>query len=179
MAKISFDRIAKYQMIGFAVAAVSIGFIITIISTLILTVVGVVSAIYVLRFALQNSSSAPYASLIASILNTVQIQIFNYIYAELSIKLTNYENHRTDTEYEDAMIVKSFAFQFINSYASFFFLAFIASYLSKSNNQVGTNFRGQCGAPTCMTPLHEHLLIPLNLLASLEYQLIINSLISW
>ena len=36
---------------------------------------------------------------------------------------------RTDTKFEDSMIGKIFMFQFVNSYASFFFLAFVAKYL--------------------------------------------------
>lgn len=35
----------------------------------------------------------------------------------------------TETEFEDSMIMKLFFFQFINSYASFFFLAFVAEYV--------------------------------------------------
>lgn len=31
---------------------------------------------------------------------------------------------RTETEYEDALILKSFSFQFFNSYTSIFYLAF-------------------------------------------------------
>lgn len=34
------------------------------------------------------------------------------------------ENHRTQTRYDDALIIKLFAFQFANSYASCFYIAF-------------------------------------------------------
>ncbi len=34
------------------------------------------------------------------------------------------EMHRTQTEYEDALIVKSFLFQFVNFYSSIFYIAF-------------------------------------------------------
>ena len=34
------------------------------------------------------------------------------------------ENHRTQTQYDDALIIKLFAFQFANSYASCFYIAF-------------------------------------------------------
>ncbi len=37
---------------------------------------------------------------------------------------------RTETEFVDSLILKIFFFQFINSYASFFFLAFIAENVS-------------------------------------------------
>jgi anoctamin-10/anoctamin-7 len=63
--------------------------------------------------------------IIASLLNAVQIQIFNFLYGEISIKLNDIENHRTDTEYEDNLILKTFMFQFVNSYASLFYIAFL------------------------------------------------------
>ena len=34
------------------------------------------------------------------------------------------ENHRTQTQYDDALIIKLFAFQFTNSYSSLFYIAF-------------------------------------------------------
>jgi hypothetical protein len=34
------------------------------------------------------------------------------------------ENHRTQTSHDDALIVKLFAFQFVNSYASLYYIAF-------------------------------------------------------
>lgn len=77
---------------------------------------------------------------------------------EIAVALTNAENHRTDTQYEDSMIVKLFVFQFVNSYSSFFFLAFIAQNL-ESSKDVPSNFQGQCGAPNCMEPLSINLAI--------------------
>lgn len=34
------------------------------------------------------------------------------------------ENHRTQSQYNDALIIKLFAFQFTNAYASLFYTAF-------------------------------------------------------
>ena len=34
------------------------------------------------------------------------------------------ENHRTQTQYNDSLIVKLFAFQFVNTYTSLFYIAF-------------------------------------------------------
>ena len=48
---------------------------------------------------------------------------------------------RTDTQYEDSMIVKVFVFLFINSYASFYYLAFIAELV------------GDCPVQGCMYTL--------------------------
>lgn len=39
--------------------------------------------------------------------------------------LLDFENHRTSTQYEDALISKLFGFTFCNSYGGFFYLAFV------------------------------------------------------
>lgn len=129
----------------------------SVIGTFITLVMGVVAAIYVLRFSLQSDLGAG-ASTLASVLNTIQITIFNYIYQRVAIYLTDCENHRTDTMYEDSMIIKLFLFQFVNSYASFFFLAFIASNLDRPSD-VTDDYQGQCGAKNCMEPLATNLAI--------------------
>ena len=123
----------------------------SIISLFIMLIIGVVASIYILRFAIQPSVGT-YASIIASVINAMQIQIFNYIYQILVLKLTNGENQRTDTDYKDSVIVKLFLFQFVNSYASFFFLAFIASSLPPEKG-TDPSYLGQCGYKNCMQPL--------------------------
>jgi hypothetical protein len=131
----------------------------SIVTTFIMIVIGVVAAIYVLRFSLQQRAiTNPYSSLVASILNAIQIQVFNLIYQRIVVILTDNENHRTDTLYEDSMIVKLFIFQFINSYSSFFFLAFIATYLQKPSG-ASSEMVGQCAAPNCMEPIAINLAI--------------------
>lgn len=61
----------------------------------------------------------------------------NAVYSDMAISLTDRENHRTDTEYEDSLIAKLFAFQFVNSYASFFYVAYI-------KNLAGDPCEGTC-----------------------------------
>jgi len=58
-------------------------------------------------------------------LNAVQIMILNIVYRGVADFLNDWENHRTDSEYENNLITKVFLFQFVNSYASFFIIAFI------------------------------------------------------
>lgn len=129
----------------------------TAIYTFIFLVIGVVAGIYYMRYTLQPKIGS-YASTVASILNAVQIQVFNMIYQFMANKLTAAENHKTDTAFEDSMITKTFLFQFINSYSSFFFLAFIASYLDKPDG-VPSSYVGECGSSTCMEPLAINLAI--------------------
>lgn len=55
---------------------------------------------------------------------------------------------RTETNYEDSMILKAFFFQFVNCYACFFYLAFVAGPV------------GDCGEDgDCMKPLALNLAI--------------------
>ena len=95
-------------------------------------VVGAVVSIYLVRYQLTKSKDAQVknnAGTVASILNAVQIQVANAIYSFIANALSEQENHRTATQFEDSMITKIFLFQFINSYASFFYLAFIAQHM--------------------------------------------------
>ena len=55
----------------------------------------------------------------------VQIQVLNILTAKIASILTAYENHRTDIEYEDALIAKTFIFQFVNSFAALVYVAFV------------------------------------------------------
>ena len=47
------------------------------------------------------------------------------VYGHFAAKLNNLENYRTETEFEDALIVKSFLFRFFNAYTSLFYIAFV------------------------------------------------------
>lgn len=77
-------------------------------------------------------------SIITALLNAVQIQILNAIYNFIAIRLTDYENHRTNTEYEDSLIAKTFIFQFVNSFASLFYIAFVKPYIPDLDPCVGS-----------------------------------------
>ncbi len=110
-----------------------------------------VISIYLVRNALSKEMGTS-AQTVASILNAGQIQVFNFLFQFLAAVLTDRENLRTDTQYEDAMIAKLFVFQFVNSYASFFYIAFIAKY-QPSQPSAKENWQGDCGAEDCMRPL--------------------------
>lgn len=62
--------------------------------------------------------------------NAVMIFIFDIIYKLVSKYGNEWENHRTDQDYQNAMIMKSFIFKFVNSFASLFYLSMIRPYLN-------------------------------------------------
>merc|ERR1712070_396604 len=47
-----------------------------------------------------------FSATCASFMNTAQIMIFKYLYSFISKWLNDFENHKTQTEYEDSMITK-------------------------------------------------------------------------
>src|SRR5690554_3240474 len=95
-----------------------------VIAAMVALVVGIVAGIYVLRIVMARTDKT-MGSVIASVLNAVQIQVMNFAYGVVADALTDRENHRTDTQYEDSLIAKLFLFQFVNSYASLFYVAFV------------------------------------------------------
>ena len=56
--------------------------------------------------------------------------MFGTLYKGLARKLNEWENHRTESDYIDALVIKTFCFQFVNSYATLFYIAFFKSGLS-------------------------------------------------
>ena len=47
--------------------------------------------------------------------------------------LNDFENHRTETEYEDNLIFKIFTFKVINSYSAIIYLGFVKPFLTNTS----------------------------------------------
>ena len=60
----------------------------------------------------------------AGLLNALQIGVGNMLYGTVAMRLTDWENHRTQSDWERLLVTKTFLFRFINSYFSFFYIAF-------------------------------------------------------
>jgi anoctamin-10/anoctamin-7 len=110
------------------------------ISGMVLAVVIVLCGIFGFRYwATQRSgdeSVEAFGPIAASVANALQIQVLGTLYKTVAEKMNERENHRTDSEYENALIAKQFLFQFCNSYAALFYIAFV-------KEQIGD----KCGAP--------------------------------
>ena len=61
-------------------------------------------------------------------LNGIQIKVMNFIYYEIAIYLNNWENHFSLTEKNNSLSLKLILFDFMNSYSSLFYIAFIKPY---------------------------------------------------
>uniref|UniRef100_A0A1I8HHK0 Anoctamin n=1 Tax=Macrostomum lignano TaxID=282301 RepID=A0A1I8HHK0_9PLAT len=71
-----------------------------------------------------SSSCLLLNAVVSSLLNAVFIIVIGKVYNNIAYALTNWENHRTQSDYDNALILKLFAFEFANSYSSLFYIAF-------------------------------------------------------
>lgn len=103
----------------------------SITSLIILMVIGIVAGLLIFKFIYSGKYVANGLDMtlpVCSVLNAIQIQCFNFLYSKLVKRLTDLENHKTQIQYEDSYILKTFAFQFVNSFNSLCYIAFIKSY---------------------------------------------------
>lgn len=71
--------------------------------------------------------------LVCDIVNGIQIQVMKYVYDRVAKWLNELENYETNTEYNDALTLKLYLFQFVNSYASLCYLAFAKKFMEGCN----------------------------------------------
>eukprot|EP00794_Sanderia_malayensis_P006792 gene6792-7557_t len=90
----------------------------------------------------------------SSILNSVSIMLLGYFYKYLAKRLTEWENHRTQTQFDDSLILKLFGFQFVNSYASLYYIAFFRERTKTGVLGKGEKYTDSCGTDNdCMSLL--------------------------
>ena len=94
-----------------------------------------------------------FYSILAGVLNLFIIVVFGRLYESLAEKLTDWENHRTQTEWDDALTVKSFMFQFVNNYFTLFYIAILRQF----PNPFGP--ANPCQESSCMDDITSQLFI--------------------
>ncbi|KAK0052975.1 anoctamin-6-like isoform X1 [Biomphalaria pfeifferi] len=119
---------------------------------MVITVVASVSGIIVYRVIvsvdycpkLNGKECFLLTSVASSVLNALSITLLVHIYDKLALYLTEWENHRTQTDYDNALIVKLFAFRFVNSYSSCFYIAFLREYVGILDKDYVDTCHGSC-----------------------------------
>lgn len=110
--------------------------------SIVLGLVAVVFTLQGLFVRLQNEADLldfDTIAFVTSIVLSILIIIVDSIFERTVISLNDFENHRTQTEYEDNLIRKFFVVKIFNSYSALFYVAFIKQFIS---NQVC--YRGNC-----------------------------------
>ncbi|XP_077983931.1 anoctamin-4-like isoform X2 [Glandiceps talaboti] len=140
----------------------SCGILIFMVCLVIASVVGVIiyRVISRVNFSKSTMEEFIYSTLISSVLNSVSIMIMGKIYEILAYKLTDWENHRTQTSYDDALIIKLFAFQFVNSYVSLYYIAFFREQTTSGGIlDMGPGYEDSCTNDNCMSMLSFQVLV--------------------
>lgn len=79
------------------------------------------------------------------LLHAIMIFILNQkIYRPIAIALTEWENHRTDEEYENALALKRFIFDAFDCYIALFFLAFFECDIDRLRTELAALFVSDC-----------------------------------
>ncbi|KAJ9592479.1 hypothetical protein L9F63_015895 [Diploptera punctata] len=109
--------------------AAGIGIIFLMISLVIIFIVAVIIYRVLVSIPLfQNSTFRAQAQAIANmtgaVVNLILIMAMSRVYEKLAYRLTAWEMHRTQTEFDDNLTFKVFIFQFVNFYSSIFYIAF-------------------------------------------------------
>ncbi|EDV20574.1 uncharacterized protein TRIADDRAFT_60984 [Trichoplax adhaerens] len=128
---------------------------------MVFLVIASVTAVIAFRVILKINSQLNFQysnwffSITSSLLNTISIMILGRIYSKIAKWLNDWENYRTQTEYDDSLILKTFAFQFVNSYTSLFYIAFFRKDIQRAGLfNLGTQYRDSCGTDDdCMSLL--------------------------
>lgn len=71
-----------------------------------------------------TSAAILFTTATAATINLCLIVVFNWMYTYLAEWLTERELLRTQTEFDDSLTLKIYLLQFINYYASIFYIAF-------------------------------------------------------
>jgi len=122
------------------------------------------TAFLVMRLCFMQKFTVRWGGLMAAGIQSACIVSFNFIYRKCAVLMVDFENYRTDQEWENALVRRVFLFQFINSYFTLFYVAF-------AKGRVGTIFGydDTCkdahgnDAPNCMYELSYLLITTLSM----------------
>eukprot|EP01083_Nonionella_stella_P022719 62790_1 len=84
----------------------------------------VVAVVYILLIRDADPNNLQL-KIMLGVANGVMIFVFDMIYKFVSVYGNEWENHRTEEDFQNAMIYKNFVFKFVNSFSSLFYLGFI------------------------------------------------------
>ncbi|XP_072433453.1 anoctamin-7-like [Chiloscyllium punctatum] len=138
--------------------ALSISVGLVMVGCVFISVVAVVIYKTWVRFRVITSNSLEnffLSTVVSSLLNALSILVLGKGYQKIAVKMTNWENHRTETEYNDALIIKFFAFEFANNYSPLFYIAFLRTNNEQFFTSIGLpGLEDNCGElNNCMTEL--------------------------
>lgn len=109
-----------------------------------------------------TSEAIMFTTASAACINLCLIYVLNYIYTFLAEYLTELELWRTQTEFDDSLTLKIYLLQFVNYYASIFYIAFFKGKFvghPGNYNKIFDYRQEECSSGGCLTELSIQLAI--------------------
>ncbi|KAJ3328165.1 hypothetical protein HDU76_010474 [Blyttiomyces sp. JEL0837] len=134
-------------------------------SLIVIPFVGLVFTTVIAQIAfigwLRSSYDVPeeQTALAASFVGLASVQLCRYIFRPIARALTDYENYKTDSAYERALVLKMWCFEFVNIYSHIGYFAFIRPFLTSDKILGFEQDHAQCTVETCGADVSLELLI--------------------
>ncbi|XP_011697845.1 PREDICTED: anoctamin-1 isoform X2 [Wasmannia auropunctata] len=155
--KVSFWKMRLPAMIlSFSVVLLLIVVAMAAILGVVLYRMSVLTALSVSGHPVVNSHAILFTTATAACINLFCIILFNWLYGWLAEYLTEIELLRTQTEFDDSLTLKIYLLEFVNYYASIFYIAFFkgkfTGYPGNYNRFLGSR-QEECGPGGCLLEL--------------------------
>lgn len=143
-------------VLSFSVVLLLIAMAVAAVLGVVLYRMSVLAALAVRGESYINSYALLFTTSTAASINLCCIVVFNWMYTWLAEYLTERELLRTQTEFDDSLTLKIYLLQFVNYYASIFYIAFFkgkfVGYPGKYNKFFGFR-QEECGPGGCLMEL--------------------------
>lgn len=151
-----FSRVLRYVS--------SLWVVIFMLAVVLAAVFGVIvyrMTVSAVLYATEQAQVSKYSSTVTSVtaacINLVVIIVLSKVYLVIATVLTNFETHRTQTEWEDSFTLKMFFFQFVNHNASLVYIAFFKGKFlgrpGKYNREIDGKRHEECDPAGCLIEL--------------------------
>ncbi|XP_043474457.1 anoctamin-1-like [Leptopilina heterotoma] len=143
-------------ILSFSVILLLIAVAMAAVLGVVLYRVSVLSALSVYGHPSVTSYAIIFTTTTAACINLCCIIVFNWIYIWLAEYLTEIELPRTQTEFDDSLTLKIYLLEFVNYYASIFYIAFFKGKFvgyPGNYNLFFKNRQEECGPGGCLMEL--------------------------
>ncbi|XP_062563728.1 anoctamin-1 isoform X2 [Armigeres subalbatus] len=143
-------------ILSFSVVLLLVCLAIVAVLAVVLYRMSVLATLSVYGDEVTNSVAILFTTATAATINLSLIVVFNWMYTYLAEWLTERELLRTQTEFDDSLTLKIYLLQFVNYYASIFYIAFFKGKFIgyPGNYNRFFNFRQEeCGFGGCLMEL--------------------------
>ncbi|KAL7635519.1 UNVERIFIED_CONTAM: hypothetical protein RMT77_014588 [Armadillidium vulgare] len=157
-----FPRIIRTKRVLAGVGIIFIMISLVIIFIVAVIIYRVLVSIPLFKNDSLRSQAQAISSLSGALVNFVLIMCMGRVYEKLALRLTEWEMHKTQTEFEDNLTFKVFIFQFVNFYSSIFYIAFFkgrfVGYPGHYHHILGLR-NEDCSAGGCLIELAQQLAV--------------------